>query len=348
MLADVTASEAVPAPPALTPRPVAASLDELLADATDRHPFAHSDSKSGVGFEHVTIDGEPHIVKHVHIDDDWTMRFFHETTCIPLEVWRAGLMDVAPDHVEHGVVAVAGGLGRDGLGAALLMRDLGDALVPAGDDPISLEDHLALLDALAALAARMWGWQGDDRLLPFENRWVAFGDDDIDAEEARGFPDPVPRIAQQGWSQFVERAPRAARDIVLDLRRDLSPLVAAVATTPRTFLHGDWKMGNLGVTTDRRAVLLDWTYCGSGPVCHELGWYLAINNARLPHSKEDAIDALRHALERHGVATDGWWERQRDLCLLGSLVQFGWEKALGDDDELGWWCDRAREGARHL
>jgi hypothetical protein len=30
------------------------------------------------------------------------------------------------------------------------------------------------------------------------------------------------------------------------------------------------------------------------------------------------------------------------------LVQFGWEKALGDDDELGWWCDRAREGVRRL
>jgi hypothetical protein len=29
-------------------------------------------------------------------------------------------------------------------------------------------------------------------------------------------------------------------------------------------------------------------------------------------------------------------------------VQFGWEKALGDADELGWWCDRAREGAALL
>ncbi len=36
------------------------------------------------------------------------------------------------------------------------------------------------------------------------------------------------------------------------------------------------------------------------------------------------------------------------LCLLGALVQFGWEKALGDADELSWWCDRALEGARWL
>jgi hypothetical protein len=91
--------------------------------------------------------------------------------------------------------------------------------------------------------------------------------------------------------------------------------------------------------------LIDWTYCGEGPVCFELGWYLALNAARLPCDKEDAIDALRAALEANGVVTDGWWERQLDLCLLGTLVLFGWEKALGPDDELDWWCERARLGA---
>jgi len=68
----------------------------------------------------------------------------------------------------------------------------------------------------------------------------------------------------------------------------------------------------------------------------------------LPESKEQSIDALRASLEARGIATDGWWEVQVDLCLLGALVQFGWEKALGDDAELGWWCDRAREGAAFL
>ena len=76
------------------PRPVASSLDELLAGVTDRKPMLHSDSKSGVGFERVVIDGVPHVLKHVHVDDDWTMRSFAETTCIPLEVWRTGMIDV--------------------------------------------------------------------------------------------------------------------------------------------------------------------------------------------------------------------------------------------------------------
>ena len=340
MLSDVTAP--------LDARPLASSVEELLVGATRREPFVHTDSKSGVGFERVVIDGERYVLKHVHIDDDWTMRFWHETTCVPLDVWRAGLMDTAPDHIVHGMVGAAGGLGRDGLGAALLMRDLTDVLVPPADDPIPLANHLALIDGMAALTARMWGWRDTIGLLPPANRWLAFGDEDIAAEERAGWPNAVPRIAGQGWARFMERAPGDVVEAIRALRSSTKPLVDATAATPRTFLHGDWKLGNLGVDGAGRTVLLDWTYCGEGPVCYELGWYLALNAARLPQPKEDTIAELRAGLERHGVDTGGWWERQLELCLLGTLVLFGWEKALGDDVELGWWCDRAREGAALL
>ena len=257
-------------------------------------------------------------------------------------------MDVLPERIDHGMVGAAGGLGRDGLGAALLMRDLGDVLIPAGDEPLSMQTHLQLLDGLAALSAHMWGWQDTVGLLPLANRWLAFGDADIEAERQLGWPNMVPKIAAEGWVRFFERAPRDVRALVRDLRADTRPLVDAVSTTPLTFLHSDWKLGNLGVHADGRVALIDWTYCGQGPICFELGWYLAINAARLPHTKEDAISALRSALEAKGITTSEWWERQLSLCLLGTLVLFGWEKALGSDGELGWWCDRAREGARHL
>jgi hypothetical protein len=65
-------------------------------------------------------------------------------------------------------------------------------------------------------------------------------------------------------------------------------------------------------------------------------------------SKQDTIERFRSSLEDNGVETVGWFDRQLRLSLLASLVVFGWEKALGDDDELGWWCDRAREGAARL
>lgn len=146
----------------------------------------------------------------------------------------------------------------------------------------------------------------------------------------------------------MDRAPADVVEVIRLLRSSSQALVDATAATPRTFLHGDWKLGNLGVDPEGRTVLIDWTYCGEGPICYELGWYLALNAARLPVSKEDTIAALRAALERHGVQTGGWWERQLGLCLLGTLVLFGWEKGLGGDAELGWWCDRAREGAALL
>jgi hypothetical protein len=81
----------------------------------------------------------------------------------------------------------------------------------------------------------------------------------------------------------------------------------------------------------------------------ELAWYLALNCARLPHGKEDAIEAYRSALEAHGVATAGWFERALDLALLTGLVWFGWEKALGGPGtELDWWLDRAHRGLAWL
>jgi hypothetical protein len=341
MLNDVTESDTIRP----ESRPVAVSLDELLAGATDREPMLHSDSKSGVAFERMLIDGVPHVLKCVHIDDDWTMRFFGETTCVPLEVWRTGMVDVLPERIDHTIVAVAEGIGRDGLGAALLMRDVGTELLAAGDELVTLAQHGQLIDDMAALAARTWEWSGHPSLLPFANRWLPFGDATMADEERRGWPNDVPRIAADGWARFAEVAPPSARQTVLEVRRDLSPLVDALAATPMSFLHGDWKMGNLGIGGDGRSILLDWTYCGPGPVCHELGWYLALNRARLPESKEASADRLRAALERHGIDTDPWWDRQLRLSLLGTLVQFGWEKALGDTDELGWWCDRAMEGA---
>ena len=100
--------------------------------------------------------------------------------------------------------------------------------------------------------------------------------------------------------------------------------------------------------TSRSTILLDCAYPGAGPACHDLGWYLAMNRARLPETKEAAIDRFRAALTARGVDTDGWWDRQLDLCLLGTLAQLGWEKSLGDEAELGWWIERARAGGRRL
>ena len=74
-------------------------------------------------------------------------------------------------------------------------------------------------------------------------------------------------------------------------------------------------------------------------------WYLALNRARLPESKEQSIETYRGALERSGIATAEWWDRQLGLSTIAIMVCFGWEKAVGDPDELAWW-DGQVEAAR--
>src|SRR3954447_12842126 len=336
-------------PVELVPRPVAASVDELLEGATRLGDHVPADARSSAGFERVELDGEACIVKYVDPTRDFILRAAGDIACRPRRVWASGLMDVCPELIDHAHLGAAP-WGPNGWGAALLMRDVSHELVPVGDDPVSDEQHLGFLDALAGLSACMWGWSDDLELMPHATRWAFFGTPMVDCERALGFPEAVPRIAAEGWDRFDARVPSELRDPLRELRLDPEPISRALLDTPQTFIHGDWKFGNLGVGADGRVVLLDWAYPGQGPVAHELGWYLALNHARFPvgHTKESTIAELRAALERHGVDTDEWWDRQVDLCMLGAAVQFGWEKAYGDDTELFWWLDRAREGLRRL
>ena len=336
---------------ALRPRPVADSLDELLDGAGPRAPFQTQETRSGSKFETVVIDGECLVIKHLHSDDDFAMRAVGATASAPLAAFAAGLFDVAPKLIDHAVVGAARGGGRDGLGAAFLMRDVSEHLVPPGDDPLPGEQHASFVRHLAGMCAGTWGWTDDLGLQPFPARWTFFAPSAIEAERALGWPEAVPRIAADGWERFAARAPADVVEAVGGLHRDIGPISDRLwRETPSCFLHGDWKAGNLGTAPDGRTVLIDWVYLGAGPACHELGWYLALNAARLPtgHSRESVIEEFRVALESHGVATQDWWDLQLDLCLLGTLVQFGWEKALGDDAELMWWCERARAGMARL
>jgi aminoglycoside phosphotransferase (APT) family kinase protein len=136
--------------------------------------------------------------------------------------------------------------------------------------------------------------------------------------------------------------------LVEQIHGDAQTLADALQETPQTFVAGDWKLGNVGRRDDGRTVLLDWAYPGEAPPAFELAWYLALNRARIPESKEATIAWFRARLEHHGVDTTGWWERQLGLCLLGMAAVIGWEKAVGDADELAWWEAAAVDGATWL
>jgi hypothetical protein len=345
--------------PAAEHQVVHASLAGLLADMTVRTALEQAPGKSGARLERVIIDGQEYVLKHIDLAGDWTMRASGCLPGAPLVMWERGILALIPDCFNQPIVAVArtgpevSGLTRRDRpapsgGCALLMRDVARWLVPATDAPIALSQHLQFLTHMAALHAAFWDCGDDLDVVPVMHRYLELSPWLAEAEAALGADHLVPRLVGQGWRMLAKVAPAAAA-IVTPLARDPGPLVEELASTPQTFVHGNWKLDNLGTDDAGRTVLLDWEQPGRGAALSDLAWYLAINCRRLPQSKEDSIQAYRRALEAQGIDTEPWWGRQLALCLLGALVQFGWEKALGGhDDELAWWEEQAGCAARLL
>jgi hypothetical protein len=334
----------IPAPA----RHVAASLTEILGHEVAGDPLTSTDGKTGAQLERVTVDGQGWVLKHLHLATDWGMRATGDLGPRAVTVWRDGWLDRLPASIDHAVAAVAWD-DRDGhRGAVLVMHDVADHLVPEGDEELPFEQHRRFIDHMAQFHATFWDTPDTPRLLPLSTRLVFFGPSLGEIEQARGGTDLVPtRLVPDGWARFTERVPDTAA-IVDELLADPTPLLAGLRATPQTLVHGDWKAGNLGSHPDGRTILLDWALTGIGPGCLDLAWYICLNRVRLPEGKEATIQAYRDALERHGIDTRPWWEQQVRLSLLSMMLMFGWEKALGDDDELGWWQEQVTAGTSWL
>jgi hypothetical protein len=308
---------------------VFASAGEMLAGATWRAPMDKTDdSLSGSPFERVIIDGQSYVVKYVGRSVDWLARALGDDDCFVRTLWSHGLLDELPPEIDTTIEAVAG----EGDRVALLLRDVGPHLVPSG--PVALEQHRRFLAHMAKMHAHFWGFSDDLGLLPPGNRYTCLGP----ATGARELDDPVPRLLESGWAALEKAAPAAYRKAIA-LAEDPAPLVKALAETPSTFIHGDWKFGNLGSHPDGRTILLDWGWPGRAAPLVDMGWYLSVNCDRLPESKEASLAGYRAELTRSGVDTESWWDRQLELAMLGAFVQMGWSKTH-DPVELAWWTDR--------
>jgi len=303
-------------------------------------------SKSGARFEWVVIDGERLVLKYQDARDDWLMRATADFGGRRFAtLWQSGLLDAVPDAIDHAVVGAA----VEGTVGAILQRDVSGLLLPPGDEPLGREQHLRFLDHMAVLHARFWGWHDTVGLTPLRSRYLMFSPDVAASEAVLGTDAVVPKLMAEGWGRFPVVAPRGA-EVVMPLLRDLAPLEDALGRVPHTFVHGDWKAANLGSHPDGRTILLDWGEVpGEASPLADLSWYLALNAARLPQSREDTIAYYRQALEGHGVDTGPWWDEALALELLGAMVQFGWEKALGGPGpELEWWESQSIKGAELL
>ena len=315
---------------------ISRSPAELLARASSRERVMPADARSGAVFERIVVGPDRYFVKQLSFGSDWVMRASGDHVGRQYLVWQAGIMGHAPDCIDHAVVAMGvAGAGDDAV-LTIVMRDIGEFLVRPGDAIVPAGQHAGFITHMAAMSSAFWGWDDQIGLTTMAQRVRLFAPDTIAAElTAAEVPGPI-AAAAAGWSTLADRS--ALLSQLARLVHDRPEVITGpLAQTPRTFLAVDWKMGNLGTHPDGRTILLDWAFPGAGPACWDLCWYLALNRARLPEPKEAAISRFRAALEDRGIDTGDWWQQQLDLCMIGIMATFGWEKALGDAGELSWW-----------
>ena len=327
-------------------RSLAPSVEALVGEGAVREVMIAPDSKSGARFEWVRRGSERLVLKYQDARDDWIMRATGDVDGRRFAVlWESGLLDALPPVIDHAVIGAA----VEGTVGAILLRDVSEGLLPLGDVPLPTHLHDQFLSHMAAMHAAFWGWRDDPGLLGLGARYGMFSPTEAEREAALGSDALVPKVMAEGWKRLPSVAPAAA-GVIFPLLADPAPLIDALGSVPHTFVHGDWKAGNLGSQADGRTILLDFGEVpGEAAPAADLCWYLALNAARLSESKEAAISRYRAALEGHGIDTAAWWDRALGLELLGTMVQFGWEKALGGPGpELDWWTRAAVEGTRWL
>ncbi len=153
----------------LSARPLAGSVAELIHGCTSRTTMIPADSKSGARFEWVVLAGERLVLKYQDARDDWLMRATGDLEGRRFAaMWASGLLDAVPSLIDHTVVGAA----VEGSVGAILQRDVSEGLLPLGDDPLGLEEHLRFLDHMALLHATFWGWEDTVHLIPLAHRYL--------------------------------------------------------------------------------------------------------------------------------------------------------------------------------
>jgi len=322
-----------------------------------REVMASVDSATGAILERLvlpgTLDGSSrYVVKRLQPRGDWIGRATNDERIREYRLDAGGIYRALPAEIGTAVIGTV----ELADGAALVMHDISAALVPAGDEPISTQQLDRSLQALARLHSTFFGFPA--RLLAglglcTPMHWLTLLAPSTAKREAATMPpDPVTPSILPGWDAFARLA-LDAWAIVEPLLADPLPLVRGLRHCPDTLVHGDAKIGNLAFTSDR-VILLDWSLTLRAPGALDLGWYLAVNSARLPVDREDAIERYRSARADFGrlPVTGEQWERELTLSLLAGTLRLGWAKALGasSDDpaistreraELDYWASAA-------
>ncbi|HEY0443327.1 MAG TPA: phosphotransferase [Candidatus Limnocylindrales bacterium] len=293
------------------------------------------------------------VLKRDSLATDWIAQATHDGPLLR-EAWFAATHPLLPWPLRAPYVGAA----VDGDAVAILMPDLSDVLLE-WEAPLDTGRFERVLGAIAALHAARWA---DEGVGPANGPWCSIEDRILlicrpSLERPGPVHDAVADRLLPGWDAFDRTAPAAARELVAALADDPGPLIAALDALPKTLLHGDLKLANVGITADGSVDLIDWQMVMFGPVAIELGWFLAANVAALPLTPDEVLAryaALRADEEPPVAAAD------LELAWIVGLLLRGWRKGhdaeagtlfasgMTGADDLELWCRRAVDAANRL
>ena len=330
-------------------RPIADLLAEHGLGGVPEEPMQH-DGWSGAGMTRLTRgDGARFVIKRDSLARDWIARVTGDDPEL-----REGLLVRASPRMPRPVTLPHLGVARDHDDVALLMPDLKDVLI-RWEQPVDVSTLERVLDALAALHREPWHaqlpasfpWTDRARRLLLLTREAAT------AYDADGLPFGVRFL--QGWDDFDRLVRPPARDLIAGLTADPAPLFTALDRLPAVGLHGDLKLGNVGLASDGTVPMIDWQMTMVAPAAVELGWFLVANVAGLPIQPDEVLERYRVAAS---LRDDDAWAAQWDLAVIVGLFLRGWRKGLDAEAgvvhpsglaaarDLAWWGANAAAAAR--
>jgi hypothetical protein len=355
------------------------ALTGSVIESVERAPLA-VEHFSGNTLERVTAKRENKtmrfVLKHFSFDNDWIMRHTQDYEVREVALFRFGIFPKIPEWCIVPIIAVA----RNGKSWSSLMVDVSEALTPSSSEPIPLDDLKRYLNHLAVIHAR---FMEDESLLnpklgltTLRDFILILSPQTVSRSIEQGQTHRVLEWAQRGWQQFAAQSPDASR-ILEKIRYDLRPLLRAIARAPRTLVHGDYKLANLGTwippmpsnhdenaphpAVEPRTIVLDWQGAAFGSPLLDLGYFLAINSSRLPVSKEETIQIYRDALALYGYRyQEHSWTRDLEVGLLaGGAMRLVWQHALSANSadetvreratsEIAWWSEVIVRASRWL
>jgi hypothetical protein len=276
------------------------------------------------------------IIKHV-TPNDWMVVVAGGVSYLS-RLWESGAFARMPASIDHTMLAVEP---SDG-GFVVVMRDASDQVLSEGR-VLSRDENRRVLQSMDEMYAEFWGTvqvgcSVTEHVSVFSPKVL---------DKLGHLDTPIPELMQRGWSLFGDVAHTDVTDVMQGLTDDPSGLIGQVERRPRTLIHGDLRLHNMGLTADR-VVLLDWELVGTAPPAMEFGWYLIISASRIDATREQIIDDYRE------ISGDRFDPVGFELGMICALLFLGWNKAIDVLDnpdpairaqeraDLDWWVGRVR------